>query len=479
MIRHEHLRAAVERERRGPEVAALFDLDGTLIAGFSIVAFWRDRVLRGETSWDELLEALRAAIGFQAGQLGFSGFLAAVAAGLRGREEKELEETGQRLFEEELATLIYPEARELTAAHRERGHTLGIVSSATRYQVEPVARELEIEHVMCSELEVQDGRFTGRVVHPTVFRAGKAVAARALADRIGLDLSRSFFYTDSVLDLPLLREVGHPWAVNPDGRLENIARSSGWPSVRFRSRGTPTPIDWLRTGLAFGVMSAGIGIATPAALLNRNRAQLLNTAIGVSTDLGAALAGIDLQVSGEQHLWSHRPAVFIFNHQSAIDGILVGKMLRRDFVSVAKQEIRSIPLVGSFARLAGTIFIDRGDHAQAVRALEPAVEALRSGTSLVIAPEGTRSPTPRLGPFKKGAFRLAMAAGVPIVPIVFQNTLDAMPKHALVVRPATVEATVLPPIPTCDWRLEDLNTQIARVRRLYLETLAQREPASV
>ncbi len=479
MIRHEYLLAAVEREQRGPEVAALFDLDGTLIAGFSVLAFWRDRLLRGETSWDDLREALRGAIGFQAGQLGFSGFLTAVARGLRGREEKELEETGERLFEEELATLIYPEARELTRAHREQGHTLAIVSSATRYQVEPVARELEIEHVLCSKLEVEDGRFTGRVVHPTCFRAGKAVAARTLADRVGLDLSRSFFYTDSVLDLPLLREVGHPWAVNPDGRLENIARNSGWPSVRFRSRGTPSPIDWVRTGLAVGVMSAGVGIATPAALLNRNRAQFLNTAISVSADLGAALAGIDLRVTGEQHLWSHRPAVFIFNHQSAIDGILVGKMLRRDFVSVAKQEIQSIPLLGGFARLTGTIFIDRADHEQAIAALEPALEALRSGTSLVIAPEGTRSPTPRLGPFEQGAFRLAMAAGVPIVPIVFQNTLDAMPKHALVVRPATVEATVLPPIPTSDWQLDNLNAEVARVRRLYLETLAQREPASV
>ena len=84
------------------------------------------------------------------------------------------------------------------------------------------------------------------------------------------------------------------------------------------------------------------------------------------------------------------------------------------------------------AAAGGLIFVDRFNHEQAVKALEPAVEALRRGLSIVIAPEGTRSPTPRLGKFKKGAFHLAMAAKVPIVPIVFRNTLDVLPKHGIV-----------------------------------------------
>ena len=101
----------------------------------------------------------------------------------------------------------------------------------------------------------------------------------------------------------------------------------------------------------------------------------------------------------------------------------------------------------------------------------PGGEALREGLSIVIAPEGTRSPTSRLGRFKKGAFHLAMAAKVPIVPIVFRNALDALPKQGYVIRPATVEAVVLPPIPTADWSAEELDQRITAIRQLYEKTL--------
>jgi putative phosphoserine phosphatase/1-acylglycerol-3-phosphate O-acyltransferase len=119
------------------------------------------------------------------------------------------------------------------------------------------------------------------------------------------------------------------------------------------------------------------------------------------------------------------------------------------------------------------VFVDRGNRDQALRALEPAIEALQRGLSIAIAPEGTRSPTPRIGRFKKGAFHLAMAAKVPIVPIVFKNALDALPKHAVVVRSATVEAVVHRPIPTDDWTRENLDEKIAAVQRLYQRTLKQ------
>jgi putative phosphoserine phosphatase/1-acylglycerol-3-phosphate O-acyltransferase len=151
--------------------------------------------------------------------------------------------------------------------------------------------------------------------------------------------------------------------------------------------------------------------------------------------------------------------------------LLLCKMLRRDIVGIAKQEARRNPIFGPVMAIAGTVFIDRVNHERAVEALKPALDALRDGYSLVIAPEGTRSPTPRIGRFKKGAFHMAMAAGVPIVPIVFRNTLDALPKHGYVVRPAVVEATVLPPIPTSDWTVDTLDAEIDRVRTLYLRTL--------
>jgi 1-acyl-sn-glycerol-3-phosphate acyltransferase len=106
---------------------------------------------------------------------------------------------------------------------------------------------------------------------------------------------------------------------------------------------------------------------------------------------------------------------------------------------------------------------------------EPAIEALRRGISIVIAPEGTRSPTPRLGPFKKGAFHLAMAAKRPIVPIVFKNTLDVLPKHGTILRPATVEVVVHKPIATTTWTRRSLDRHVEEVHRLFEATLEGRK----
>jgi putative phosphoserine phosphatase/1-acylglycerol-3-phosphate O-acyltransferase len=197
----------------------------------------------------------------------------------------------------------------------------------------------------------------------------------------------------------------------------------------------------------------------------------INVAASVWGEIGTAIAGVDVQVKGESYLWSHRPAVFIFNHQSAIDMLLLCKLLRRDFIGIAKKEVKRNPIFGPIFTLAGSVFVDRGNRDQAVRALEPAIDALRRGLSIAIAPEGTRSPTPRIGRFKKGAFHLAMAAKVPIVPIVFKNALDALPKHAIFVRSATVEAVVHKPIPTDDWTRQNLDEKITAVQRLYQRTL--------
>jgi putative phosphoserine phosphatase/1-acylglycerol-3-phosphate O-acyltransferase len=189
-------------------------------------------------------------------------------------------------------------------------------------------------------------------------------------------------------------------------------------------------------------------------------------------ELSTALAGIDLRVEGEEHVWSHRPAVFIFNHQSAVDAVLVIKLLRRDVTGIGKKELRNHPVFGPVFGAAGVVFIDRADREKAIEAMAPAVQALRDGVSIAIAPEGTRSRTPTLGRFKKGAFHIAMQAGVPIVPIVFRNALDVLPRGAIVMRPATVEAVVLPPIDTSSWTRERLDEQIAAVRDQYLEVLS-------
>jgi putative phosphoserine phosphatase/1-acylglycerol-3-phosphate O-acyltransferase len=357
-------------------------------------------------------------------------------------------------------------------AHQRKGHTLAIVSSATRYQAEPLARDLGIAHVLCTRLEVESGKFTGRLVRPTCYGEGKVNAAQGLAERHGIELTQSWFYTDSDEDLALLERVGRPRPTNPNGRLAAIAASRGWPVRTFTTRGVPTVMDVVRTSLAVGSFFSAVLVGLPIVALDRGTRRWANVAATTWGELGTALAGIDVRVTGEAHLWSARPAVFVFNHTSAVDVLLLCKLLRRDFVAISKQEVRQNPIFGPLFALAGTVFIDRFDRHRAIEALRPAIEALRSGLSIAIAPEGTRMPSPRLGRFKKGAFHLAMAAGVPIVPIVFRNALDALPKHGVIVRRAQVEVVVHPPIATTGWRPEDLDQHVADVERLYADTLS-------
>lgn len=468
---HAELIREIEEGPSGPHVGAMFDLDRTLIATFSAFEFLREALATGLMDGSSLADATATALRFQLGQIGFSGFVTGVTGVLKGKSEQEFIETAQHIFAERVAPTIYPEARALVAAHWRKGHTLAVVSASTPYQTAPIAADLGIPHVLCTRLEVEDGRFTGRIVQPPCYGEGKAIHGRRLAEEQGLDLEQSYFYTDSDEDLPLLEIVGKPRPLNPNRGLTDIALRRGWPMRTFSSRGMPSVGDIVRTGLAVGSMLPSFLMALPAALRGSDVRRAVNTAISTWGEVGTALSGIDVQVKGEEHLWSDRPAVFIFNHQSGIDTLLLCKLLRRDIVGVAKDELRQNPLWGPAFAVAGTVFIDRFDHRRAVEALEPAVQTLREGLSIVIAPEGTRSPTPRLGRFKKGAFRIAMAAGVPIVPIVFRNSLDALPKHALFVRPATIEVEILPPVPTKDWRVGDLATHIAAIRSEYERVL--------
>jgi len=454
-----------------PKIGALFDVDRTLLAGFSASAFLRRQLLEGGISARELARGVTAVLQFQRGQTSFPSFVRDLSTGWQGRTEQDLRDFGERVFQSSLAADIYPEARALVEAHRARGHTVAIVSSATRFQIEPLARELGIEHVLCTELEFADGRFTGEILRPACFGPGKAEAARRLAAERDLDLSKSFFYTDSCDDLPLLEIVGCPRPLNPEGRLEELARERGWPVQQFDSRGTPGIEPVARTALAVASLLPSVGAGIPVALLNQSLREAINLTVGAWGDFGTALAGIELRVEGEENLWAERPAVFLFNHQSAIDALLVAKLIRRDVVGIAKKELRDHPLLGPIFALAGTVFIDRFDRAKAIRALEPAVEALRKGLSIAIAPEGTRSPGRRLGPFKKGAFHVARAAGAPIVPIVLRNAHDLLPKHAWFVRPGVVEVVVHPPISTQGWKPKQLDARIAELEELYRATL--------
>ncbi len=169
----------------------------------------------------------------------------------------------------------------------------------------------------------------------------------------------------------------------------------------------------MRTGAALAGLGAAGGIGLAVGLLSGNRRQGANVAAAIGPDLALALAGVQLNVTGEEHLWSHRPAVFIFNHQSSLDVAIIGALVRRDLTGVAKKEAANDPRFAPIGYVVDVVYVDRSNSRQARAALKPVVDRIKSGTSIAIAPEGTRSATARVGPFKKGAFHLAMQAGVP------------------------------------------------------------------
>jgi putative phosphoserine phosphatase/1-acylglycerol-3-phosphate O-acyltransferase len=480
MAQLKKLLKAIEDSPKGPGIAAIFDYDGTLIAGFSAPAFIREQLRRGVLKPRELLQLMNAMASFGLGKTGFSAMMLVNAQFMRGSSEESYVEMGEKLYREQTARLIYPESRTLVEAHQARGHTVAIISSATPYQIGPAGRDLGIKHLLCSHLEVLDGEFTGGVIRPTCFGEGKVTAAEALAQETGADLDQSFFYSDSTDDLQLLERVGHPCALNPSRKLLRVAQQNHWSSAQFGSRGRPSVNQLLRSVAATGSVVGSFAAGLPIWALTGNRRDAQNFSFSLFADAASALIGMKLEVDGEEHLWSHRPAVFVFNHQSKADVIIIARLLRRDFAGIGKQEIKKVPLIGKVLQFSGVVFIDRSNTGSAIEAMGPLVVAIKDERkSVVIAPEGTRTVSPRLAPFKKGAFHLAIQAGVPIIPIVIHNSLDVAPKGDFVFRSATVHVDVLPPVDTSHWSSDSIDEHVGEVRAMFEQALGQTsEPAA-
>jgi putative phosphoserine phosphatase / 1-acylglycerol-3-phosphate O-acyltransferase len=457
----------------GPAVGAFFDFDGTVIDGYSAGDFYRHRLRRFEIGPVEAAQTLVLGLRGVTSEEDFERFVALGFAAWAGRSEDELTELGERLFAQQIAGRLYPGAWQLIRAHERMGHTLVLASSASRFQVEPAARAVGIAHVLCTPVEVTaDGILTGRSAGPTLWRQGKANAVRAFAADNSVDLPSSYAYSNGDEDIPFLSAAGHPRAVNPGGRLLAHALEEGWPVLSFAGRGRPGAAQVARTAAAYGGMVTAMATGVAFGLLNRSQRVGLDTTTTLLGELGLSLAGVRLRVSGEQNLWDHRPAVFLFNHQSQLDMAILCKLMREGVTAVAKKELASHPMFGLAFRIAGVAFVDRDGHGDARQALEPAVQRLRDGISVVIAPEGTRSVTPALGQFKKGAFHMAMQAGVPVVPIVIRNSGEMMWRDAITIRPGVVDVVVHPAVDVSAWTTDELAKRVAEVRQLYADTLA-------
>jgi putative phosphoserine phosphatase/1-acylglycerol-3-phosphate O-acyltransferase len=465
--------AEVMASPRGPSVGAFFDVDGTLVAGFTGVILTRERFRKGDMGVGELISMVAAGLNHQFGRMEFEGLINKATEVLRGRPLSDLQQIGERLFAEKIEKRIYPEMRDLVHAHMERGHTVVLSSSALTIQVEPVARFLGIPNTLTNRFDVDDdGVLTGKVITPILWGPGKANAVQQFAAEHDIDLKDSYFYADGDEDLALMHLVGNPRPTNPGEKMAEVARKRGWPILRFNSRGGGGLLGQVRTLLGVGsIVPAAYG-AVGWGLLTRSRRRGVNFFTSAFPQMLLGLNGVRLNVLGDENLKKQRPAVFIFNHRNNFDPVVVASMVKDNWTGVGKKELQNDPVVGTLGKLVDTVFIDRDDPKKAVEALQQAEQLTRKGISVVIAPEGTRLDTRSVGQFKKGPFRLAMAAGVPIVPIVIRNAEVLSARDSSTLHPGTVDIVVYPPLSLEGWTLDNLPEKIAEVRQLYIDTLA-------
>jgi HAD superfamily hydrolase (TIGR01490 family) len=233
--------------------AAFFDLDRTLIAGSSSFQFGRAAYKAGMLSRRDIARDAWENLKFR-----LNGSTDATTDAVRERVGKMLAGAKvrdlQRLSSSVLAGVLprlYPEMLTLAYAHQDAGRPIFICTAAAQEMAELMAVVLTFDGAVGSVAEVVDGVYTGREGGPFNYREGKAQAIRELAEREDIDLGASYAYSDSESDLPMLRLVGHPVAVNPDAELARVAREEGWEIMRFERLGVR-----LRIAAAAAVVSA-------------------------------------------------------------------------------------------------------------------------------------------------------------------------------------------------------------------------------
>jgi HAD superfamily hydrolase (TIGR01490 family) len=253
---------------------AFFDLDKTLIEGSSAIHFWRAAYRQGLMTRTQLAKDLWANIQFRmkgSTDAGTDELRARILEAIAGTRVRDLERLGHEVLAGVLPR-VYPEVLREAYEHQDAGRKVFIVTAASSEMAELMAHVLAFDGGIGTRSEVRDGVYTGKPEGPFTYREGKAQAIRERAAEEGIDLAESYAYSDSESDLPMLRVVGHPVAVNPDAALERVAREEGWRIMRFDKLARRVRIAALAAAIA--LLGSGGGYLA-GELRERRRGRLL------------------------------------------------------------------------------------------------------------------------------------------------------------------------------------------------------------
>ncbi len=388
--------------------AAIFDLDRTLISGSSATVFQRHLAEAGITSGREIPFADAFMRFYET--FGENWFMMQPAR-LSGRAAAGWNvadvEKAMGAAAEELAGMIQPFAPQLIDEHREAGRVLVLATTSPEPFVRPLARRLGFDDVVATRWCSEGGEFTGELDGPFVWGPAKLDAVKQWAAENSVVLSRSYAYSDSYFDAPLLDAVGHPTAVNPDPQLRALAALRSWP-VRH------------------------LDVAEGVAKIAGRELQAWTRPL-LRPEIVAPLA--QFEFNDIHNIPESGPAILVFNHRSYFDPSALALLVARVGRSVrglGKKEVFDAPIIGNLAKWLGGIRVERASGSD--EPLRHAAKALRGGELLMLAPQGTipRGPAffdPELKG-RWGAARLAAMTHAPVIPVGLWGTEKVWPRSS-------------------------------------------------
>ncbi len=431
--------------------AAFFDLDRTLLAGASGPVFSAmlkqvgvlpDRSIPGEAAlfrfFDVVGETIPAMVATRQ--------MARAAAGW----DRRLVQDAGRMAAERLVEEVPGFAKALIARHQEEGRRVVLATTSPYDLVAPLAEALGLDDVIATRYGEHGGRYDGTIDGLFVWGPGKLAAVREWAAAHGVDVARSYAYSDSVYDLPLLNAVRFPTVVNPDPRLRLVAVARRWPSQFFD---VPAGVPKLA------------GIEPQRALQVLARPELF--------------PWVRFDIAGTERIPASGPAIVVGNHRSYFDPLAIGMTFAkvgRPVRFLGKKEVFDAPVVGQLTAALGGIRVDRGSGSD--EPLAAAAEALDAGEVVALMPQGT---IPRGYAFfepelrgRWGAAKLAALTKAPVIPIGLWGTERVWPRNArtpnvlAIGHPPTVRVRVGDPV---DLKYRSADADTTRIMTALVDLL--------